>query len=171
MKRVRPPHYGRWRSMLQRCYNPRSLSYPRYGGRGIRVCKAWQDFGCFQKWCLKTFEAGKTIDRRNNRLGYSPDNCRWATPAEQRANTRCTAAARERSRKFARAGTRWLHQTFGHPDTRKVKHCPRCRSVKCLSHFKSNRAARDGHDSFCLFCRREYDREYAARRRRLARHP
>lgn len=35
------PLYGTWKMMKHRCYNPRSRSYERYGGRGIRVCKRW----------------------------------------------------------------------------------------------------------------------------------
>jgi hypothetical protein len=33
---------------------------------------------------------GKTLDRIKNELGYSLDNCRWATPSEQQRNTRRT---------------------------------------------------------------------------------
>src|SRR5262245_17806467 len=36
--------YIRWRGMHARCYNPNNPDYPRYGGRGIRVCERWHVF-------------------------------------------------------------------------------------------------------------------------------
>lgn len=68
--------------MRQRCQNPRSVDYPTYGGRGIRVCERWQDFRNFVA-DMGERPTGKSIDRINNDGNYEPANCRWATPKEQ----------------------------------------------------------------------------------------
>lgn len=82
--------YDVWCGMKARCFNKNNKQYDDYGGRGITVCKEWkEDFATFQKWALAHgYKEGLTIDRRNNDKGYSPDNCRWITTAEQNANRR-----------------------------------------------------------------------------------
>lgn len=75
-----------WKSMIQRCHNPRNPSYHRYGGRGILVCDRWrQSFAAFVA-DVGPRPAGATLDRIDNDRGYEPGNVRWATRREQSAN-------------------------------------------------------------------------------------
>lgn len=82
--------YTIWRGMKARCGNPNAHEYENYGGRGIHVCAEWRDdFEAFFRWAMTHgYSANLTIDRINNDKGYAPDNCRWATMVEQRANQR-----------------------------------------------------------------------------------
>jgi hypothetical protein len=90
--------YLSWRSMMQRCTDTNSAAYPRYGGRGIKVCDRWRKFANFLA-DMGARPEGKSLDRwPDNDGNYEPGNCRWATPEEQAANTRTnhtiTAAGR-----------------------------------------------------------------------------
>lgn len=82
--------YYIWDSMKARCYNPQRRDFKNYGGRGITVCTEWlHDFAAFRDWALSHGYADNlTIDRIDNDKGYSPDNCRWATIAEQNQHKR-----------------------------------------------------------------------------------
>lgn len=80
--------YQSWNSMIQRCTNPNNISYPDYGGRGIKVCKRWKN--SFENFLADMGEApeGYQTDRINNNGNYCKSNCRWATPKENSRNRR-----------------------------------------------------------------------------------
>lgn len=81
--------YRIWLNMKTRCNNPKNPSYKDYGGRGIKLCREWQDYSSFSNWAMNNgYSDFLTIDRINNDEGYEPSNCRWATCKEQRDNQR-----------------------------------------------------------------------------------
>ncbi len=76
-----------WNSMKQRCLNPKNTRYSTYGGRGITVCERWKSYNNFVA-DMGLRPAGLTLERKNNDLGYNPENCVWADWATQYANKR-----------------------------------------------------------------------------------
>ncbi len=70
--------YTIWANMKQRCNNYKAQRYHRYGGRGIRVCYAWESFYGFKIWAEKNgYKEGLSIDRKDNDGDYKPGNVRF----------------------------------------------------------------------------------------------
>lgn len=84
----RHPVYKAWWAMKYRCYQEHHPLYKWYGARGIKVCDRWRDScATFMADMLPTWKQGLSLERKDNELDYSPDNCRWATQAGQARNT------------------------------------------------------------------------------------
>jgi hypothetical protein len=82
--------YNIWRNIRRRCLQPNDAKYPDYGGRGITICARWNDFAAFNADMGPRPSRLHSIDRRDNDLGYTPENCYWATWHEQQSNRRDT---------------------------------------------------------------------------------
>lgn len=82
--------YGKWRSMLNRCYNEKCPEFKLYGGKGVTVCEEWHNFQNFAKWfyskdklsSTKDLQLDKDVRHPTDFTGtlYSPDFCCLISP-------------------------------------------------------------------------------------------
>jgi hypothetical protein len=76
-----------WRGMHKRCSSAADAKY--YAAKGIVVCDRWSGPDGFSNFMADMGARPSpihTVDRIKNDLGYSPDNCRWATNLQQQRN-------------------------------------------------------------------------------------
>lgn len=83
--------YSIFYSAKERCQNKNSISYKRYGGRGIQF--KFDSIEDFANELGPRPSKHHTVDRIDNDGHYAPGNIRWATPLEQNANQSKTVYA------------------------------------------------------------------------------
>jgi hypothetical protein len=98
-----------WAGMMERCHKESARQFPRYGGRGIKVCDRWHDLTTFVADIESSigprpegrYQSGMplyTLDRIDNDGNYEPGNVRWATALQQRHNRQQRPARRAQAR-------------------------------------------------------------------------
>jgi hypothetical protein len=81
------------KNIIRRCRDQSDANYSHYGARGIDVCETWVT-GAGELSGLHCFvldvgpqQAATELDRIDNDLGYSKQNCRWVTRKQNIRNT------------------------------------------------------------------------------------
>ena len=82
-----------WFGMMRRCYTTDRPDYHHYREAEISICEDWlNDFDSFASWSLEHgVDYSLSLDRKDNNLGYSPENCRWVDKRTQGNNTSVNA--------------------------------------------------------------------------------
>ena len=65
--------YKTWDGMIQRCTNPKNISYKYYGAKGVKVCDSWKNFENFYKDMGNKPFKNLSLDRINPNGDYSKE--------------------------------------------------------------------------------------------------
>ena len=80
----RHPLYKILKDIKARCHNPNSTGYRYWGGRGIKLCKQWQEsYEAYKEYALANgWRDGLMIHRIDNDLDYCPGNVTFLGKSE-----------------------------------------------------------------------------------------
>lgn len=114
--------YNSWRKMRERCNDPNDPLFTRYGGRGVKVCKEWDE--SFQQFYrdMGTPPDGFTIDRIDLRGDYTPNNCRWGSRYVQSRNRGSSVGtSKYKGVQWEESSGKWIATiTVGHLKCKKI---------------------------------------------------
>lgn len=110
------PIYRVWTGMNNRC-KENYFQKQYYFDKGVSVCTMWRvSFRAFRDWALSNgYAVGLQIDRKNNRLGYSPGNCHFVTQKVNLANRDITVTVNYKGENIALS---LLCERLGYDNTR-----------------------------------------------------
>lgn len=111
-----PQWYQQWTAMYRRCYNKKNKDYPKFGAKGITVCREWtpqeeNGYLNYVNWILSQpnhamLEKGWVVSRIDVTKEYSPLNCDIVTrqvSTQRRRNVKFTARHVIRARRLVKA--------------------------------------------------------------------
>lgn len=141
------PLFQVWTSMIFRCTKSNYKQAADYLGRGINVCKSWvEDYKVFKTWALENgYLPELQINRKDNDLGYTPDNCNFITACMNMHNTRLLRSdnvSGYRGSSLTYSGSYAAHCSTSLSGTK-------LRFKKCG--FKTVEAAAKYRDAYCVF--------------------
>lgn len=126
---------------MNRCHNPSSQSYKRYGGAGVTVCSRWHNFENFLS-DMGERPAGTTLDRfPASSKQYSKEMCRWANYSQQAINRkkRSRTTSKYIGVSFKMQNRKWVCQIAIPQGGGKMKQ-------KHLGYFEEETAAAQAYD-------------------------
>jgi hypothetical protein len=117
------PIHKKWCAMKARCNNPNNDRYKYYGGKGIKVCKEWNDnFQVFAKWALENgYADGLSIDRIDSNKDYCPENCRFIPVRENTGLAHKSQIFTDEQRKNLSEKIKLFNANNPNPNAKKVR--------------------------------------------------